>query len=391
MKRPSREKLILALSIASSFLLTLIFSLTLFSVYKSWNGFFNSAISEQTSQIKSMVEGTLSSGGDPVEAVSIYIQRSRFLKGATIFVAGRQIPVPGSFFPKNSETREVNVGGYKFKLYFDSSVKKELNKKLKLQFVSASLAVAFLAGVTFWLMELFFKQRLKLENEKKEKERIESISVAISAILHEVKNSLNRLNMIAFMLEKECKNAQNVHKLRSEIRRLSIDVEKVAKLRSSPQLTLKVCEAKDVALKALKKIGQIKDDAEFELNIQDSLIVADSQALSSALADILRNAFEAVREKKDKGKVIFEGKSSGDFYSFYIKDSAAALKERTELFRPFKSTKKKGFGIGLVNAKKVVEAHGGQIKAYVSGGYTVFEVKVKKWRGRRDSNPRPPA
>jgi signal transduction histidine kinase len=48
---------------------------------------------------------------------------------------------------------------------------------------------------------------------------------------------------------------------------------------------------------------------------------------------------------------------------------------RTELFKPFRTTKKQGLGIGLYQCRQIMEAHGGRIEVNSREGIgTVFTV-----------------
>ena len=50
---------------------------------------------------------------------------------------------------------------------------------------------------------------------------------------------------------------------------------------------------------------------------------------------------------------------------------------RDSLFRPFQSTKKNGLGIGMYQARMIVEAHGGSIQVESETGKgTTFRVSL---------------
>jgi hypothetical protein len=58
-------------------------------------------------------------------------------------------------------------------------------------------------------------------------------------------------------------------------------------------------------------------------------------------------------------------RANGDEVVFSVSDSGPGMARefvKNALFRPFKSTKKKGLGIGLYHCKAIVEAHKGKIE-----------------------------
>ena len=63
---------------------------------------------------------------------------------------------------------------------------------------------------------------------------------------------------------------------------------------------------------------------------------------------------------------------------FRVRDDGRGMSDaflRDDLFRPFRSTKPAGLGIGLVQARGIVEAHGGSLAVESRpGGGTTFEV-----------------
>ena len=70
-----------------------------------------------------------------------------------------------------------------------------------------------------------------------------------------------------------------------------------------------------------------------------------------------------------------------------VSDNGAGMSKEfmeRELFKPFKTTKKSGFGIGLFQCKAIVEAHGGSIEVESEVGKgTVFASKAANRIGYR--------
>ena len=91
----------------------------------------------------------------------------------------------------------------------------------------------------------------------------------------------------------------------------------------------------------------------------------DGDRLRQVFLNLLRNAFEAVDEGgRISVSLAAGGGEEGRTYLVRISDNGAGIpeKDRENIFEPFFTTKSSGFGLGLANARKIVEQHGGSVK-----------------------------
>jgi len=87
----------------------------------------------------------------------------------------------------------------------------------------------------------------------------------------------------------------------------------------------------------------------------------DRDEIQKVALNLMLNAIES--SAGNQPVTVEVGKEAAPF--FRVKDEGCGIPEdflRDSLFTPFKSTKKKGLGIGLYQCKKIVEAHGGKIE-----------------------------
>ncbi len=104
----------------------------------------------------------------------------------------------------------------------------------------------------------------------------------------------------------------------------------------------------------------------------------DYHHFQSVLINLLSNAAESIEH--GKGTIVIHARQLDDrFAEISIEDNGSGISEEhlASLFTPFKSTKKKGLGIGLYQCKTIVEAHGGQIHVESRPDHgTVFRLKL---------------
>jgi signal transduction histidine kinase len=91
-------------------------------------------------------------------------------------------------------------------------------------------------------------------------------------------------------------------------------------------------------------------------------VVVDAEQIQKVLFNLIINAGDAV---DDNGEIQVSTAIRDSWVELSVKDNGCGMsKEFVEqsLFRPFKTTKAKGTGIGLFQSKMIVEAHNGRME-----------------------------
>lgn len=114
-------------------------------------------------------------------------------------------------------------------------------------------------------------------------------------------------------------------------------------------------------------------DPQFELD-------ADPEHIFRALQNLIRNAADALGGRL--GEIVVAAGDDGETVYIEVADTGPGLSQeaRRNLFKPFKgSTHADGAGLGLVNVREIVHAHGGEVSLQASGaGGTTFRLTLPK-------------
>jgi signal transduction histidine kinase len=106
------------------------------------------------------------------------------------------------------------------------------------------------------------------------------------------------------------------------------------------------------------------------------IIQVDVNRLNRAICNIIKNAIDAMPMG---GKLELRSAQSNNNVKFIFSDTGAGMTEETitKLWTPLYTTKAKGMGFGLSISKRIIEAHGGTIKANSTlGKGSTFEFAI---------------
>jgi signal transduction histidine kinase len=100
------------------------------------------------------------------------------------------------------------------------------------------------------------------------------------------------------------------------------------------------------------------------------------------IENLFKNAIDAIDGKKGKIEITMARMNNGQHLFIDIADNGKGImpRDRKNVFKPGYSTKKRGWGLGLSLAKRIIEDyHGGKlyIKDSRLGGGTTFRMILK--------------
>lgn len=201
-----------------------------------------------------------------------------------------------------------------------------------------------------------------------------------SFVIHDLKNSISALSMLS---QNALEHFDDPDFQRDALRTLSRTVERMkgllARLSAAPesaQLRLQPVDLAALALEASRPIGSGRVGLLKELAPVPA-VPGDPEALLKVLQNLLTNAVEAMR---GEGSVTVRTYEDGGWVICAVSDTGCGMSQdflQKSLFIPFRSTKKGGWGIGLYQAKGIIEAHGGTIDvSSKEGAGTTFFVRL---------------
>lgn len=223
--------------------------------------------------------------------------------------------------------------------------------------------------------------KLRLTEEIMERKELEAFQTMSAFLIHDLKNAASTLGLMLENLPAHFNNPafreDAFRGIASAASRINDLINRMNALRH--ELRLKPAEL-DLNLVVTEALATLNGTLENKLVTkfdQIPKILADGQQLQSVFTNLLLNACDAVGSN---GRITVETTRQGEWVALSVSDNGCGMSEqfiKNSLFRPFRSTKKKGLGIGMFQSKTVVEAHQGKIHVESELGVgTIFRVML---------------
>jgi putative PEP-CTERM system histidine kinase len=206
---------------------------------------------------------------------------------------------------------------------------------------------------------------------------LEAFQTIAAFFIHDLKNSASTLRLMLQNLPGHFDNPEfredALRGIGRAAERINGIIARLSNLRHDLQLTFSEVDLNSLLRSA---IANLNGSPGAEVSTDFSAISpfrADRDKLESVITNLLLNAREAANQG---GKIRIGTFQEDNAVSFSVTDNGCGMSAEfveKSLFRPFRTTKKKGLGVGMFQAKMIVEAHGGriQVKTEQRSGTTV--------------------
>lgn len=238
-----------------------------------------------------------------------------------------------------------------------------------------------LAGAMLTLRD--FESLKRLESQLDYATRIAALSRITSGVAHEVKNPLHamvlHLELLRTKIEAGRDPGNHVEVLTSEVNRLNRVVQTFLDFTRPVTMQTRKHSVKTL-LEEVVLLAPVNSDPPIKVELKNSdadfKIEADLDLLKQGLLNIVINACQAM---PDGGTLTLSSEQVGNQIEISIADTGGGIPEalQEKIFNLYFTTKPKGSGIGLAQAFRAVQMHGGAIEVESAiGKGTRFKIQL---------------
>ncbi len=215
--------------------------------------------------------------------------------------------------------------------------------------------------------------RLKdLERRHERNQRLIAMGEMAAKIVHEIRSPLCSIELFSTMLSNDLKGtahsdmANGISTGIKSLNNILTNMLFFAKPQKPLFTDVKLADAVEESINMLIPLIHIRG-INLSQNMTDVVVRSDAELLKQVFMNIILNAVQAM---PDGGNLKIVIEENAEYVTVSVIDDGEGINPQNieKIFDPFFSTKDKGTGLGLAIAHKIMQTHGGFIKAYKNEG-----------------------
>lgn len=214
----------------------------------------------------------------------------------------------------------------------------------------------------------------------------DAVGEMAASMAHEIGNPLNALSLNLQLLMRRYPEEPDLAIAKRELERLNGIIREFLGAFRPAKARLAPGSAADPLKDALAALKNVFEDRRISvaLDLPRTLpaVAIDRSQMEQVFFNLMKNALEAM---KDGGSLSIEIAPDDTSVAISFRDSGSGMSDETlaRLFEPYRTTKRKGTGLGLMISRRIVAAHGGEIAvASEAGKGTTFTVRLPRLEKR---------
>ena len=244
--------------------------------------------------------------------------------------------------------------------------------------------------IPFGIETIVYLRDITAEKKRTEEQLRVGATKAISGfaagLAHEIGNPLNAIALSLQLVKRDPTDTEAIETGLAQLKRLDgiiHDFLSAIRPRKPNLMPGSVADPLKDCLAMLKQQFEERRIA-VTLDIPAALpnVALDAEQMEQVFFNLLKNAMEAIA---DGGKIAIQLDSDDRDVSVSFRDNGIGMdpEQLANLFEPYRTTKEKGTGLGLMISKRIVTEHGGSIAAESkSGEGTTFTITLPRLERR---------